>query len=271
MNGHFNASLSPGTYFVSFTANGYNSIVKEVNITAGKTSTLDVSMTSVTNSVTLTGYLSPENASLVVDGFVAYVNSTGYYHISLSAGTYTISVYESGYYPYSENITLSSSQVMNFTLAKEPSATSTTSLNNTTATGYNVTVSNLTSGNGVISVSFNSGANGTLLVQIPYVDMKNATISEILNSTVYINGVPYSNYTVSISSSYTIILKVYGLKSGDPTLSWKYSPSGIVSAPPSPSSVSPPPSLFVYEVMGAIISVGIVAGAVVITLGKRRR
>ena len=271
LNGHFNASLSPGTYFVSFTANGYNSIVKEVNITAGKTSTLDVSMTSVTNSVTLTGYLNPENASLVVDGFVAYVNSTGYYHISLSAGTYTISVYESGYYPYSENITLPSSRVMNFTLAKEPSATSITSLNSTTATGYNVTVSNLKIGNGVISVSFNSGANGTLLVQIPYVDMKNATISEILNSTVYINGVPYSNYTVSISSSYTIILKVYGLKSGDPTLSWKYSPSGIVSAPPSPSSVSPPPSLFVYEVMGAIISVGIVAGAVVITLGKRRR
>ena len=199
------------------------------------------------------------------------MTTTGYYHISLSAGTYTISVYESGYYPYSENITLSSSQVINFTLAKEPSATSTTSLNNTTATGYNVTVSNLTSGNGIISVSFSSGANGTLIVQIPYVDMKNATISEILNSTVYINGVPYRNYTVSISSSYTIILKVYGLKSGDPTLSWKYSPSGTVPAPKPSSSVSPPPSLLIYEVMGAIIAVGIVAGAVVMTLGKRRR
>ena len=270
-NGHFNASLSPGTYYVSFTANGYNSIVKEVNITTGKTSTLDVSLTPVSNSITLSGYISPENASLVVDGFVAYVNSSGYYHISVSAGTYTISVYENGYFPYSENVTLSSSRVMNFTLVKEPKATSTTSSNNTVATGYNVTVSNITTGNGIISVSFNANANGTLIVQIPYSSMKNATISEILNSTVYINGVPYKNYTVSISSNYTLILKVYGLKSGDPTLSWKYSPSGIVPTPTPPSSVSPPPSLFVYEVMGAIIAVGIVAGVVAMTLGKRRR
>ena len=270
-NGHFNASLSPGTYYVSFTANGYNSIVKEINITTGKTSTLDVSLTPVSNSITLSGYISPENASLVVNGFIAYVNSSGYYHISVSAGTYTISIYENGYFPYSENVTLSSSRVMNFTLVKEPKATSTTSSNNTVATGYNVTVSNITTGNGIILVSFNANANGTLIVQIPYSSMKNATISEILNSTVYINGVPYKNYTVSISSNYTIILKVYGLKSGDPTLSWKYSPSGIVPTPTPPSSVSPPPSLFVYEVMGAIIAVGIVAGVVAMTLGKRRR
>ena len=270
-NGHFNASLSPGTYYVSFTANGYNSIVKEIYITTGKTSTLDVSLTPVSNSITLSGYISPENASLVVNGFIAYVNSSGYYHISVSAGTYTISIYENGYFPYSENVTLSSSRVMNFTLVKEPKATSTTSSNNTVATGYNVTVSNITTGNGIILVSFNANANGTLIVQIPYSSMKNATISEILNSTVYINGVPYKNYTVSISSNYTIILKVYGLKSGDPTLSWKYSPSGIVPTPTPPSSVSPPPSLFVYEVMGAIIAVGIVAGVVAMTLGKRRR
>ena len=106
-NRHFNSSLSPGTYYVSFTAGGYNSLVKEINITAGKTSTLDISLAPVTNSITLSGYLTPGNASLVVDGFVAYVNSTGYYHISLSAGAYTIYVYESGYYPYSKNITLS--------------------------------------------------------------------------------------------------------------------------------------------------------------------
>ncbi len=270
-NGYFNVSLSPGTYYVSFTANGYNSMVKEINITAGKTSTLDVSLSPVSNSVTLSGYLSPENASLVVNGFVAYVNSSGYYHISLSAGTYTISVYENGYFPYSENVTLSSSRVMNFTLVKEPKATSTTSSNDTIATGYNVTVSNITTGNGIISLSFNSSANGTLIVQIPYTDMKNATISEILNSTVYINGVPYKNYTVSISSNYTIILKVFGLKSGDPTLYWKYSPNAVIPSPTPPTTVSPTPSLAGYEVLGAIIAIGIVAGAVVITVGRRRR
>ena len=270
-NGHFNSSLSPGTYYVSFTASGYNGVVKEINITAGKTSTLDISLAPVTNSITLSGYLTPGNASLVVDGFVAYVNSTGYYHISLSAGTYTISVYESGYYPYSKNVTLSLSEVMNFTLLREPAATSTISTNNTVATGYNVTVSNLTTRNGVISVSFSSSANGTLIVQIPYADMKNATISEILNSTVYINGVAYSNFTISISSSYTIILKVYGLKSGDPTLSWKYSPNGVVSPPVPTTTVSPAPSLLGYEILGAIVGVGIVAGALIMTLRRRRK
>ncbi|MDA8142355.1 MAG: hypothetical protein M0T81_00035, partial [Thermoplasmatales archaeon] len=99
----------------------------------------------------------------------------------------------------------------------------------------------------------------------------NATISGILNSTVYINGVPYKNYTVSISSNYTIILKVYDLKSGDPTLYWKYLPNAAIPSPTPPTTVSPPPSLAGYEVLGAIIAIGIVAGAVVITMGRRRR
>ncbi|MCL5782847.1 MAG: hypothetical protein M1476_02930 [Candidatus Thermoplasmatota archaeon] len=270
-SGKFNESIAPGTYYVSFTANGYNSVVKEINITAGKTSTLDVSMTPVTDSVTLSGYITPDNASLVVNGLVAYVNSTGYYGISVPAGTYTISVYESGYFPYSENVTLTSSTMMNFTLVKEPKATSTTSANDTTATGYNVTVSNLTTGNGLVSVSFNSSANGTLIVQIPYTDMKNATISEILNSTVYINGVPYRNYSISISSNYTIILKVYGLKSGDPTLYWKYSPSAIISKPAPAPTVAPPLPLAGYEIMGAITAVSIVAVASIAVFGRRKR
>lgn len=267
-NGHFNASLSPGTYYVSFTANGYSSIVKEVNITAGKATTIDAFLTPVSNSITLSGHLSPGNASLVVDGFVAYVNSTGYYHISLPAGTYIISVYETGYFPYSENVTLSSSKTMNFTLVMEPSATSSTSVDNTTATGFNVTVSNLTAENGIISLSFNSSANGTLIVQMPYTDMRNATISEILNSTVYINGIAYSNYIISISSNYPIILKVYGLNNGDPTLSWKYSPDGVVPTPPATSSSIP---LLGYEALGALVVAGLMIGVAIIVLGKRRR
>ena len=270
-NGHFNSSLSPGTYYVSFTAGEYSSIVKEINITAGKTSILDISLAPVKNTITLSGYLNPGNASLVVDGFVAYVNSTGYYHISISAGTYTISVYENGYYPYSKNVILSSSGVMNFTLVREPPASSSASKNNTTASGYNVTVSNLTTGNGVISVSFNSSTNGTLIVQIPYADMKNTSISDILNSTVYINRIAYSNFTVSISSNYTIILEVYGLKSGDPVLSWKYSPNGVVSPPVHTTTVSQAPSLFLYEILGAIVAVAIVVAASIAVFSRRRR
>lgn len=271
IGGHFNASLLPGTYFVSVTANGFSSVVQEFNITAGKTSTFNPTLTPITNSVTLSGFINPSGSSLAVDGFLAYVNATGYYSISVPAGSYTISVLDSGYYPLSENLTLSTSKMLNFTLTKEPKATSTEVLNSTTASGYNVMVSNLSTGNGEISIAYNSTGNGIIIVQIPFTDMKNATISEILNSTVYINGVSYSDYSISISSNYTIILKVSGLKSGDPNLYWKYSPDAVIPVPSSPSKVSQPSSLIDYEVLGAIIGAAIIVGALVMVFGKRRK
>ncbi len=102
---------------------------------------------------------------------------------------------------------------------------------------YKVTAPNLTTGSGNISLSYNVSANGTLTVQLPYCEVNNATIFDIMNSTVYVNGVKYTNYTLALSANngtFSVSLTVYGLK-GHPTLIWAYSPAVKVVPPLKPS------------------------------------
>jgi hypothetical protein len=279
IDGSFNISLLPGTYYLSFTANGYNGSVREINLQAGKTVTVNVVLTQISNAVTLSGYITPDNvnASLLINGIIVYVSSTGYYSQSVTSGTYTISAYANGYYPYSKNVTVSTSRPVkpvNITLVKEPSPTSGTHTGNANATGYNVTVTNLIIGKGNITLSFNSTGNGTLVVQIPFKDVGNATISEILNSTVYINGTQYKNFTITISSNYTVILKVYNLPSKDPTLYWGYSPYSTApkTTPPKTTTTSQtsPPNIELYEIIAAVALIGIIAGTAGVLIRKKR-
>ena len=271
-HGYFNASLSPGTYYVTATAYGYESGVSVVNITAGHASNLAILLKpSTSSSVIISGYIDPVNASLTVNGFDAYVNSTGYFHVSLPAGTYTVSAYENGYYPYSVTRDFTSSTVINITLKPEPASTSTTSSSNVTSTGFNVTVSNITTANGKISLKYSATSNGTVVVQIPYADMRNATISEILGSKVYVNGTLYSNFSITITSNYTIILTVYGLN-GDPVLTWAYIPSvSVTPPPPAPPPAAPPPASTPPYLIYAIVAIVIVAAIAGVLVARRRK
>jgi hypothetical protein len=72
-------------------------------------------------------------------------------------------------------------------------------------------------------MDYNATVNGTVTVLLPYNQIRNATISDILNSRVYIDGLLYKNFTITITSNGTAVLTVYNL-AGDPTLYWKYSP-----------------------------------------------
>ena len=226
--GNFNQILPVGQYYVTLAANGFAPFVQMVDIVRGNVTSLNVVMNSTLNSATLSGYISQSNASILMDGLMAYADSGGYYTITVPVGTYTVSVYKPGYFPLSVNLSLSGKEMYNFTLVSEPRPTSTIQENGTNATGYNVTVNNIASGNGVINVTFSSNANGTLIISLPFSDFQNATLSDILNSSVYINGVADGNFSVTVTSNYTAFLKVYGLTHGDPLLSWKYSPHGIV-------------------------------------------
>ena len=211
------------------------------------------------------------DASLTVNGFDAYVNLTGYFHVSLPAGTYTVSAYENGYYPYSVTRDFTSSTVINITLKPEPASTSTTSSSNVTSTGFNVTVSNITTANGTISLKYSATSNGTVVVQIPYADMRNATISEILVSKVYVNGTLYSNFSITITSNYTIILTVYGLN-GDPVLTWAYIPSvSVTPPPPAPPPAAPPPASTPPYLIYAIVAIVIVAAIAGVLVARRRK
>lgn len=267
-DGHFNQSLSPGTYYVSFTANAFVPVVKEINITSNRISYLNESLSPASGKVTLYGYLTPGKASLLADGYIAYVNSSGYYTITVVSGTYTISVYEAGYFPLSENLSMTATREVNFTLLKEPEGTSTLISNNATANGFNVTIANIKVGNGFLSLNYTSLRNGTLLVSIPFSKMENVTFEDILNSTVYINDTAYKNYTITVSSNYTVILKVYDLNTGDPTLYWKYSPAAVI--PKSTDKSFQNSDFYDYVVIGILTTV-ILAIAVSAVLKKKKQ
>ena len=262
--GTYNMSLKPGTYYLSATMNGYQGRIYNVTITAGKATHENVALSRISNSVTLSGRVTPMGSSVLVNGYMADVNATGYYSISVPAGKYTVSVYHDGYFPMSRNLSITSSMIANFNLVKEPTAAnSSVTYNSTTANGYNVTVSRIANGNGLISVNFTATTNGTMTVSVPYKDMRNTTIAEILNSSVYINGVRDKNFSVTFTSNYTVILTVYNL-SGDPTLYWTYSPSAVLpSSPPSTSPSSSPSLLKVIVIVGAIAVVIAIVGIVV--------
>ncbi len=267
--GIFNEPLAPGTYYVSITAKGHAGIICEINITAGKISYLNISLISIRNSITLSGYINTGGASITFNGLIAYVNSTGYYHISLPAGKYTVSLYYNRYFPYSKNISLVSSAMLNFTLEKEPAYTSYYSHSNITVCGYNATYSGIINGNGNVSMNFNATNNGVIIVKIPYIYMNNTSIQNILYSTVYINGISYSNYTITISSNYIVILTVKGLN-GDPDLDWKYSPEAHVPVAPHkaiPNKVVIP--TIVYEIIAFIVIIGIQVSAAILYIRKK--
>jgi hypothetical protein len=208
-------------------------------------------------------------SSVLVNGYMADVNATGYYSISVPAGKYTVSVYYDGYFPMSRNLSITSSMIVNFNLVKEPTAAnSSVTYNSTTANGYNVTVSRIANGNGLISVNFTATTNGTMTVSVPYKDMRNTTIAEILNSSVYINGVRDKNFSVTLTSNYTVILTVYNL-SGDPTLYWTYSPSAVL--PSSPPSTSPSPSSSLLKVIVTVGAIAVVIAIVGIVVARKRK
>ena len=226
-NGFFNTSLTPGMYYISVTAKGYEGYVTTVNVSLDEATSLEIVLKTTQTSVTVSGYVVPLNSSVTVNGLVAYVNSTGFYRVYVPSGNVTVSAYANGYYSYSITLNLQSSREINITLAKEAQVTSVKGENGTIARGYNVTISSITMNKGIITVSYNTTTSGTLVVLLPEYEILNTTIASLLNSTVFIDGVQYHDFTITISSNGSVILTVYGL-SGDPTLYWKYSPAGSV-------------------------------------------
>lgn len=222
-NGSFDASLPPGTYYVTVSAKGYHSLEFNVTISLLVVSWHNVSLVP-SRSVLLSGYVQPYLASVVAQNFTAYVNSSGYYFLWLQPGNYTVSVYAYGYLPISHQISISANIEVNFTLQADPAATSSESLNGISVIGFGTNVGNLSNSGGIISATFSTASGiGSLIISAPFSSLVGVNISNLLDSRVYVGNQQYSNFSVVISSNHTVILYVQGLH-GDPTISWLYSP-----------------------------------------------
>ncbi len=269
VNGKYNISLTPGKYYLSATHSGYQSKTYTIIIASGKTTTQNITLSAITNSVTISGKVTPSfGSSVFIGGNPVPVNPlNGSYSISVAKGDYTVSAYSPGYFPISKSINATTSQTVNFVLVKEPKYTSSRVANGTNATGYNVTIAKVINGNGSVTVNFTATNNGTLTVMIPYNSMKNVTVAEILNSSVYINNVRDKNFSITFTSNFTVILYVYNLPK-DPTLYWAYTPSALPSAPVAPAT---PFKLGTLQIVAiAVVAVAVIA-ILGLLVGKRRR
>ena len=260
--------MSPGIYFLSVSAPGYTPTVKEVDLTAGISTYQNVSLSKSTSKMfTLSGYVNPINSSILADQYVAQVNVTGFYRIILPSGTYDISAADNGFFSQTKTITLSKNlSDINFTLLREPAPTVVLFSHNITAEGFNVSVSSLERGNDNISLNYSSAVNGTLIVELPYSIFSSYSYSAILNSTIYVNGTTYSNFTIAIAAqggNYNIIISVMGLK-GDPTLIWSI---GTVKQPPNTIFGV---NLGDLEIVSIIVVIG-VAAALYIAIRRRNK
>ncbi len=68
----------------------------------------------------ITGTISPNNATLTINGKPVSVSTSGTFNLSVSNGTYDIVASDTGYYSYNHNITLNSGNMKNLTINLRP-------------------------------------------------------------------------------------------------------------------------------------------------------
>ena len=280
--GLFNVSLESGTYYVTAFASGYSSTEITVNITSGLTTYININLTKVVNTYEVVGYISPYNQSrdpsVLLNGTAAFVNSTGYFIAYVPSGTYSLSATEVGYYPVSKNMTVTGNMSLFIVLTKEPSVTSQKANDTTLAQAFNATITNVQNNftAGFVGVTFNATANSTLVITVPYsalsADYKNLTVSQLLSSKVYINGLSYSNFSITLSSNYNVTLSVFDYK-GDPVLQWYFIPYAKVVTSPLPLKVAKPSGLnpeLLYGLVAVAALVVVIAAVIVVQTRKKR-
>jgi hypothetical protein len=111
-----------------------------------------------------------------------------------------------------ENIIIESNVQLNATLKIEPVPSSTVSSKNLSASGFNVTIANVTLSKDLVNLTYTAGNNRTLTVSLPYSMVSNLTTSQIMGSKVYINGTAYKNFTFTLTDNYTVSLAVTVVK-----------------------------------------------------------
>ena len=94
----------------------------------------------------------------------------------------------------------------------------------------------------------------------------------MLSSKVYINGLSYSNFSITLSSNYNVTLSVFDYK-GDPVLQWYFIPYAKVVTSPLPLKVAKPSGLnpeLLYGLVAVAALVVVIAAVIVVQTRKKR-
>jgi len=137
--GHASISVAVGYHAVEATAIGYYPYFNNVSVESEGTTSLAIALHPVIppagSEGTLSVSVSPASASLWIDGKSTSLSS-GSYHGAATAGVHAIEIQANGYYPYFNNVTVTSNRTTSLTVALDPYTASTTSTVGVGETGW---------------------------------------------------------------------------------------------------------------------------------------
>lgn len=138
-------SLEVGTYSIEVTKDGYNDVVKDVVVTAGETSKMNVTLKEKQRTGSLYVTSTPTDAWVMVNGEIA--GQTPCTKEGLPFGTYKVEVVKAGYLGEERNVAIYSESVKNMSFALQSNSGNTVQSSSYTTTQRNYSSSSYNSSN----------------------------------------------------------------------------------------------------------------------------
>ncbi len=219
LNEQFNETLPAGRYVISLYGNNLTPMLYSVIIYGGVVTYLNMAP-QPTKTFGINGYIFPGNAEVVFNGLPAATNSSGFYKIEIPEGEYDVSVTAAGYMPASFNLSVDRNLSHDFNLIRIHGDYTSISRGIVTIESENISLLTVNYTSDSVSVDCTSLTDsGTLLILVSLGNLSGSSVLQALKSRVYVNGNALSNYTITITANYTVILSV-NIHKADPIITW---------------------------------------------------
>ena len=114
-NGSFRIPLDPGTYHLTFTAWGYYNKTVVVNVTVENGTIIGYVFDALTQAP-----IAGAEVTVVEANITTYTNSSGFFQVTVPAGSYTLEVSASGYHTYETSVTVQENQTLVIQIPLQP-------------------------------------------------------------------------------------------------------------------------------------------------------
>ncbi|UUZ86663.1 carboxypeptidase-like regulatory domain-containing protein [Paenibacillus sp. P26] len=219
-SGNYTLNVPAGTYaYVQAYATGYASYnQKNIQVTAGNTTTVNFSYGAITGTVKDANG-DPVSGATVSNGAISQTtNAGGSYTLNVPPGTYTVTVFKTGYPTDSKNniqVTAGQSTTVNFGVLRStaPLPANITVVNNAAGTPDTITVNGLTAGD-VIKV-YNAETGGNLLATSSPVISGQSSVTASVYQLGAAAGYVYVSVTSTGQAESTRTAAAYGAEPAD--------------------------------------------------------